>query len=86
MVRRLTRAGELSTSRANQAFTLLRDLPLIRHTHLPFLDRIWELHNSMTAYDPTYVALAEGLSAVLLTCDGKLARAHGHLAHVRLLT
>jgi predicted nucleic acid-binding protein len=44
------------------------------------------LRTSMTAYDGTYVALAEGLPAVLFTSDGTLARAHGHRAQVELLT
>jgi predicted nucleic acid-binding protein len=47
---------------------------------------MWALRGSMTAYDATYVALAEGLDAVLLTCDGKLSRAHGHRARIELLT
>jgi predicted nucleic acid-binding protein len=32
-----------------------------------------------------YVALAEGLDARLLTCDGRLARAHGHQAEIDLV-
>jgi predicted nucleic acid-binding protein len=36
--------------------------------------------------DAMYIALAEALPAMLFTCDGKLARAHGHRAHAELLT
>jgi predicted nucleic acid-binding protein len=39
----------------------------------------------MTAYDATYVALAEALDAVLLTCDGRLARAPGIGRRVELI-
>jgi predicted nucleic acid-binding protein len=85
-IRRLTLAGEVSTSRADAALFALLDLPLTRHEHTPFMGRIWGLRASMTAYDAAYVALAEGLQAVLLTCDGKLARAHGHRADIELLT
>jgi predicted nucleic acid-binding protein len=85
-IRRLTLAGEVSTGRAEAALIALLDLELTRHEHTPFMGRIWELRTAMTAYDAAYVALAEGLSAVLLTCDGKLARAHGHRANVELLS
>ena len=41
------------------------------------LDRIWELRDDLSAYDATYVAVAETLDAPLLTADGRLARAPG---------
>jgi predicted nucleic acid-binding protein len=85
VIRRLTLAGNLDMERAATALNVLIDLPLVRHEHMPFLDRIWQLRTAMTAYDAAYVALAEGLGAVLLTCDGRLARAHGHRAQINLL-
>jgi predicted nucleic acid-binding protein len=85
-VRRLTLSGDLDRQRAEIAVDVLADLPLLRHAHVPYLARIWELRASMTAYDASYVALAEGLGAVLLTCDSRLARAHGHHARVELLS
>ena len=45
----------------------IRREPLARAT----ADRIWQLRQNMTAYDAGYVALAEQLSASLLTCDRK---------------
>jgi predicted nucleic acid-binding protein len=85
-IRRLTLARQISAARAVTALITLLDLPLHRHDHLPLLGRVWELRTSMTAYDATYVALAEGLPAVLFTSDGRLARAYGHRAQVELLT
>jgi predicted nucleic acid-binding protein len=41
------------------------------------LDRVWALRQNLTAYDATYVAVAEALDAALLTADGRLARAPG---------
>ena len=43
----------------------------------PLLDRMWELRANVTAYDAAYVALAEQLTAPLITCDSKLAAANG---------
>ena len=60
----------------------LVDLPLTRHAAEPFLGRAWQLRANVTAYDALYVALAEALGAVLVTCDARLARAAGDLAVV----
>jgi predicted nucleic acid-binding protein len=60
-------------------------MPLVRHPHWPFLDRIWELRCNVTVCDAAYVALAEALDAPLLTCDRALARAPGHRAVVELI-
>ena len=45
-------------------------------------DRIWELRNAVSAYDGTYVALAEALDLPLATSDGRLSRSHGHNARI----
>ena len=86
VLRRLTLAEEISAERAHQVLEHLSNLPLVRHEHVPLLDRMWQLRSSVTAYDATYLALAEGLPAVVLTCDGKLSRSHGHHAKIELLS
>jgi predicted nucleic acid-binding protein len=85
VLRRLTQSGAIQQTIAQQALDDLADLRLIRHPHGPLLPRIWELRQSMTAYDAAYVALAEGLEMPLLTCDAKLSRSHGHRAKIQLL-
>jgi len=40
---------------------------------------------NLTAYDAMYVALAEALDAVLLTCDGRLKRAPGGSRRIELV-
>jgi predicted nucleic acid-binding protein len=85
VLRRYQAAGEMSPQRARQALQAFVQMPLERHPHWPFLDRIWELRRNLTAYDGAYIALAEALDAPLLTCDRALARAPGHHAVVDLV-
>lgn len=81
-LRRLAAAGELSTARAADAHADFAALTIVRYPHLPLLERIWELRETLTAYDASYVALAELLEAPLVTCDARLERAPGHVARV----
>lgn len=70
--------GALTEPRAKQALTAYLDLPLTRHGHQTLLPRILALRANFTAYDASYVALAERLRAPFLTADRRLARAcHG---------
>jgi len=55
----------------------LAHIPIRRMPLAPLLERMWELHTNVTAYDAAYVALAEQLGASVVTCDGKLATASG---------
>jgi predicted nucleic acid-binding protein len=84
-LRRLVAAGELYAGDALQAIGVLRDLPLDRHRHDDLLDRVWGLRGNLSAYDAVYVALAEALGAVLVTCDRKLAGAPGVRARVEFV-
>ena len=77
--------AELSEDRADEALRDLADLPLLRYPHQPLLARICQLRHSFSAYDAAYVALAEALDAPLVTCDGRLGRAHGHEARIEVL-
>ena len=85
VVRRLVQRKEITLVRAGQVFEDFAQLFIERHAHGALLPRIWQLRDAMTAYDGAYVALAEALGAPLLTCDGKLARAHGHRATIEMV-
>ena len=45
-------------------------------------DRVWALRHNLTAYDASYIALAEALSCPLITTDNRIATASGHVAQV----
>ena len=72
-LRRHVIRGDVSEWRASEAVNDLATASLIRYSHAPLRDRIWELRDELTAYDAAYLALAEGLDATLLTADGGLA-------------
>ena len=84
-LRRLVTAKRMSARRAEQALEDLSDLTLIRYPHDWLLSRIWELRGNLTAYDATYVALAEALELPLVTCDRRIKDAPGHDAHVEVI-
>ena len=77
VLRRRLRAGDLTARRFSVAVDDLADLPMLRLPTLPLMRRAYELRANVTADDATYVALAEQLDWVLLTADGRLARAPG---------
>ena len=83
-LRRLVRDRELSEDRAADARADFAALTITRYEHTLVADRVWELRHSLTAYDATFVALAELLDAPLVTFDARLARAPGHTATVEL--
>ncbi len=85
VLRRLSLSSLLSDGRARQVLADLESLAIERHSHVDLLSRIWQLRASVTAYDAAYVALAEALDAPLITCDAKLAHAHGHGAIIELV-
>jgi predicted nucleic acid-binding protein len=84
-LRSLVQRDEISAERAEQVLEDISQLLIVRHGHQLLTARIWQLRESLTAYDGAYVALAEALQAPLLTCDTKLARAHGHQATIELV-
>jgi len=83
-LRRFVSTGHLSEDRATMARDHLDALPLVLYPHRPMMERIWELRENHTAYDASYIALAEILAAPLVTCDARLARSPTHEAVVEL--
>jgi predicted nucleic acid-binding protein len=75
----------MDARRAALALADLRALPLRRTPHRPLLPRCWELRDNLTTYDAAYVALAEVLEVLLLTGDGRLAKATGPTCNIEVL-
>lgn len=83
-VRRLERLGLLSPEQIQASVNWLAEAPIARVPHRPLIARIWQLRHCTTAYDGAYVALAEQLDIPVVTCDARLAKAHGHNARIEL--
>ena len=84
VLRRYWADGNLKLSRAEEALSDYLDLPISRYPPDLMLGRIWELRRNFTAYDASYIALAESLPGTLVTCDAALAT-RGHRARVALV-
>jgi predicted nucleic acid-binding protein len=84
-LRRAILRTALPEQRAAAALHDYVDLPLVRHGHQSLIERILELRSNFSAYDATYVALAEQISAELLTADRRLTQAVQAHTKVRTL-
>jgi predicted nucleic acid-binding protein len=85
-LRGLLRGKKIDLRRALEAVEDYVALPVTRHGHLALLERALELRENLSAYDAAYVALAEQLSATLVTCDEPLARSvRAHLPGLELV-
>lgn len=85
VLRRRWLADDLNSRRFAAAIEDLAALPFTRYPALPFLRRVYDLRQSLTAYDAVYVALAEALACTLVTADQRLARAPGIGCPVRMI-
>lgn len=82
-LRGLLLAHKVSVDRAEHARQLFRQTRITRYAASSVAERVWSLRHNLTAYDATYVALAEALQCPLVTRDEKLA-ATSYGADVRL--
>lgn len=85
VLRGLELGHKLAPAVAEQARNDHFAFTITRHALEPFAERIWQLRHQFTAYDASYLALAEALALPLYTCDAKLA-ARGHAAEIRLVS
>jgi predicted nucleic acid-binding protein len=76
-LRRLVARRQLDAGSGRAALQTWAHLGLTRHALPGLLDRIWQLRENVSAYDASYVALAEALGCSVLTADTRLSRAPG---------
>jgi len=76
-LRRRVAAGKVDAGIAWRALAIWQRLALTRYPVFGLLPRIWELRANLSAYDSSYIALAESLDCTMLTADRRLARAPG---------
>jgi len=85
-LRLMALGARLDERRATEAAADLERVPLVRYPHAPLRPRIWALRHQLTAYDASYLALAEALDgSTLMTADsGLAARVRGPLGAGRV--
>jgi predicted nucleic acid-binding protein len=77
VLRRQVGSARMTPEAGWAALDTFRRLGMTRYPAFALLDRVWELRDNLSAYDATYVALAEALECPLLTADARLSRAPG---------
>lgn len=86
VLRRLVLRGVLTEEQGTLAFDGFTRLTLTRFPADWLRPRMWALRHNLSAYDATYVALAEMTSAgALLTTDARLANAPGVQCRVEVI-
>lgn len=76
VLRRRTRAGDITSDQALTVLGVARDVIDVRHPHAGSLAPLaWTLRDNLSFYDALYVALAASLGTPLITGDARLSRA-----------
>lgn len=85
-LRRRVLNGDLAADAGWDVVDVWRQLAIARYAVVGLSERMWELRDNVTAYDASYVALAEALGCPLLTADARLAAAPGVRCAVTVVT
>ncbi len=86
VIRRHAESGATSADQAAQVHADLLDLAIEYWPYEALAGRVWELCSALTAYDASYVALAEMVDAPLVTLDRRSAGAPGTRCRVETPT
>ncbi len=74
-LRRQVQRNRLSTADGWDVLRTWRRLAVTRYPIYGLFERMWEIRENFSAYDATYVALAETLDCALVTADARLGHA-----------
>jgi predicted nucleic acid-binding protein len=85
-IRKLALRRALTGRNAGAALAGWKRLGVRRYPSIGMLQRIWELRHNVSAYDATYVALAEALDCHLVTADRRLAAAAGPRCTIEIVS
>lgn len=85
VMRRRVAAGITPIGVAEEGRALLHDLGVNYFDHQALADRVWSLRDNLTAYDASYIALAEALDVALVTTDSRMVNAPGNSARITLI-
>lgn len=72
-LRRLAQRDRLGAADGRRALQTWRRLAVMRYPVVGLFERIWEIRANLSAYDASYVALAEALNCALVTADLRLS-------------
>lgn len=75
VINTIRRHDRLGVFGADDAIATFAALAVTRHDAGPLIPQIWAMRANFSAYDASYVALAQALGVPLLTRDARLARA-----------
>lgn len=78
-------AHQLGDDQAATALRMFQAYDITRHPVEPLVQRMWSLRANVTAYDASYVALAESLALPLITRDRRLSHSSGHAAAIEYI-
>ena len=86
VIRRRTRAGDITAAHARAALGAARDVIDHRYPHTgPLAELAWTLRDNLSFYDALYVALAVRLDIPLITGDRRLSKAPGLPCAIELI-
>lgn len=83
VLRKMVFRGDIDVELAEESREVFRSLRLSRHALTEEMsDRVWALRHNISAYDASYVALAETLGVPLVTTERRLCEAVKDLVSV----
>ncbi len=85
VIRRFVLHDKMTVASAAEVLGDFSDLRIQRFPHTGLLLRAFELRANVTVYDGIYLALAEALDALLVSCDAALAEVPGSDLAVEIL-